>query len=665
VTPIRLLFNQFPGLGLSLVGLLALATSCATRHSLYRDYQSTLREGTPRPSSRHTRVIILVDGLGLDVARARLQARALPRTETFFTRFQAASAVFPTLTYPNIASILTGLPIERHAVQSNAVLFGMGAGNDGHEVDFESPRHRDLLNQLLAGQTHFARLTQQGRTSVSFSHSFHSGATTFVESDLKSGLAYVAHDYDYIDRKAIRGLSKLLEDTSYGRWPELIFLHLSGYDSLAHQHGPYSRQALSYLSWLDGELDEVYALLAKAEAEGHSVQALLSSDHGFETVTRSFPIERALEDLPYSVVNQYRVAALYSSEPGTSLRAQSRFAELAAQPEILAVVAKSTSSRLRLFAKRALDRASIALIENALKSPSSPQALVIAESGVSFEPIGPRHGRGQHGGLSASELQVPVLTRGAEIAAAPGAPTYALVSAFVQSASPPRQSSPESETATSAASFESSGEGAVGHRLELSAPVTRSMLLFENGGSKIACTSDFTPGLNIDWKQNWSDLFSTRLGYGLRFYDFNAITSASASSKLGAHEFRLGTGFRASSSQTISLGIAYGEEPWWEPGSLEVSSTWLPRLDFGTRRRLWSLGIGDLSLEGGLSALLASGGFRLGFQQNFGAHLETSVGDDHVLRIGVIARHFSQSTTSNGARSGWDLGLGTFYSLGL
>ncbi len=617
-----------------LIGALALTSACATRHSLYRDYQATLREGGARAKSRQTTVVIVVDGLGLDVTRAMLKAGGLPRTQKFFDELQSANAVFPTLTYPNIASILTGLGIDEHPITANTIALR------NREVNFENPAHAALLNQLLAGKTHFSKYARDGGTSVSFSSSFYEGATAALGQDIKSGLAYIAQNYDYIDKKSIHGLTGLLENAVQERWPEFVFLHIAGYDALAHEHGPVSSNALNYLRWLDTELDSVYSKLAQAERNGHTVRTLMTADHGFDSVKRYYPIEQALRGSGFHIVNQYRLATLHSKGELNTRERRALFSRLASMPEIEAVI-EATFSGPRVYAKSKLTTEPSRLIENYFKSPMRPDAVVIAAKGVSFS----REGLGQHGGLSPSELEVPILLRGAKFAQAERPSAYAAINALV---SLPANAAPTSTISTQ----EDLG---VAQALQVSAPTTQSWFSYETAGQPSTQNSPLSPGFSLDWKQFWDDKISTNLGYGLRFYSFQDETAPSH-----AHEFRAGAAVRFSSTQTISLIGAYSEVVQ------RTKTTWVPRVDFGTRKRLWSLGIGDLVIEGALGALVPTDDYSLGFQQVAGAALEAPVGMTHVFRLGISTRHFSQASKVIGnSRSGWELELGAAYEFDL
>ncbi len=514
-----------------LIGALALTSACATRHSLYRDYQATLREGGARAKSRQTTVVIVVDGLGLDVTRALLKAGGLPRTQKFFDELQSANAVFPTLTYPNIASILTGLGIDEHPVTANTIVLR------DRKVNFENPAHAALLNQLLAGKTHFSKYARNGGTSVSFSSSFHEGATAALGQDIKSGLAYISQNYDYIDKKSIHGLTELLEEADHERWPEFVFLHIAGYDALAHEHGPVSSRALNYLRWLDTELDSVYSTLTQAERAGHTVRTLMTADHGFDTVKKHYPIELALRGSGFQVVNQYRLATLHSKGELDARERRALFSRLASVPEIEAVI-EATFSGPRVYAKRKLTPESSRLIENYFKSPMRPDAVVIAAKGVSFS----REGLGQHGGLSQSEVEVPILLRGAKFAQAERPPTYAAVKALV--------SLPANAAPTSIISDEA--DLGVAQAIQISAPTTQSWLSYEIAGQPSTQNSSLSPGFSVDWKQFWDDKISTNLGYGLRFFGFQDEAAPSH-----AHEFRAGAAVHFSTTHTITLTGAY------------------------------------------------------------------------------------------------------------
>jgi hypothetical protein len=267
-----------------------------------------------------------------------------------------------------------------------------------------------------------------------------------------------------------------------------------------------------------------------------------------------------------------------------------------------------------------------------------PDASVLAADGVSFWP----EGRGQHGGLNPNEMEVPLLLHGVSL------PTYQSLPAHL--AARAVMTLPQTAPVV-AAEEENTG---IAQALEVSAPVSRSSLQFERGDEKRVMTSAFTPGLEIDWRQIWTDEFSSSLGYGAKFYEFDSSAGAT-----GAHEFRAGTSYRFSSSQNVTLGFSVAQSQWLE------EAVWVPELEFGTRQRLFSLGFGDLGARAGLGVLMPAKNFETGFKQSMGLSLEKPVGSANLLGMGLRAEHFSQAASGRSSRAGWEVGLGAYYEMSL
>jgi Type I phosphodiesterase / nucleotide pyrophosphatase len=100
---------------IALIALSALLSACATRYEVAQDYSELVRRDE-RPTSSQTVIVFLIDGLQLGMLKEELTNGQLPALSTYFLSGQdsvhTARTVFPSLTYPAISSLLTGLPVE-------------------------------------------------------------------------------------------------------------------------------------------------------------------------------------------------------------------------------------------------------------------------------------------------------------------------------------------------------------------------------------------------------------------------------------------------------------------------------------------------------------------------------------------------------------------------
>ena len=279
---------------------LALTVGCTTPNTLAQTFAESSQK-SPAPNSE-TALIFLVDGLSVDaLVRARTN-RVTPNVDNFFQLaarpqlapaqvdsghhgFQLARASFPSLTYPNIVSILTGESVGRHGISGNHL-----AIQGGSTLDFEDFRSWDELNERIREQTIFHELTRRHLSSVSLSYPFSRGATAHLETNLPVGFNYANQDYSEIDKQTLLALEQVLELTSKERWPRFIFVHLIAVDAFEHLYGPNDPRIQDSIQLMDERLKATFQLLSNASAEGHKVRAVLTADHGFTSITHQIDI---------------------------------------------------------------------------------------------------------------------------------------------------------------------------------------------------------------------------------------------------------------------------------------------------------------------------------------------------------------------------------------
>lgn len=216
---------------------------------------------------------------------------------------QRLTAVNPTTTWANHASLVTGVHPARHGVVHNGVLRSAGPGW-ALQVD-QTVRHVALGSPTLSDRAHAAGLRtahvgwlppQQG---PAVHHSFPDqpspdGATE--REAVQAGILTTAElerfaeaPVTWRDDVGTRVAAHLIAR----RRPDLMLFHLLASDWMQHQHGPRGLPAASALGLADARIGQ---LLQSAEQSGwrDRISVLVVSDHGFRRAVRSIRPNAAL-----------------------------------------------------------------------------------------------------------------------------------------------------------------------------------------------------------------------------------------------------------------------------------------------------------------------------------------------------------------------------------
>lgn len=312
----------------------ALLSACATRFDPSTAYSEKVGEVIQTSPSSQTTILFLVDGLSNQVLRSELLQSHLPEIRKHFlaaenSAVHQARTLFPSLTFPSIASLLKEAPISKTGALGNSLLY------NAEVISFDSASDRHKFSEIMHGNNIFSRLSQKNQKSVSFDYGLGIDATVSASPvDVKIALATTTEDYLYLDQKKLASLKLLLTETSPEHWPEFIFIHLVGVDFMSHRYGSRSDQARTYLRQLDGSLKDVFEVLQSAEHRSRRrVVSMMTADHGFSPVIRDkISVEKALGEVTGAnrkkgtrpeilVLNEHRMASVYvkSSEPAKTL----------------------------------------------------------------------------------------------------------------------------------------------------------------------------------------------------------------------------------------------------------------------------------------------------------------------------------------------------------
>lgn len=192
----------------------------------------------------------------------------------------ALEPVFPSNTFPNHVTLVTGVEPDRHGIVNN-VFRDEQRGVYRYDDD----------PSWLEVEPLWSLLARAGIPSASYH---------WVGSEGPWRGERGALHWERFDARvpALRKVTRILEwldlEASAER-PRFITAWLSGADSTGHRHGPGTQESVAALREQDAALAE---LLAGIEARGlrASTTLLIVSDHGMARVERSIDLEAALRD---------------------------------------------------------------------------------------------------------------------------------------------------------------------------------------------------------------------------------------------------------------------------------------------------------------------------------------------------------------------------------
>ncbi len=259
--------------------------SCTTSSQVSWDYKTKLNMDET-PIVRGSPVILfLIDGLGYETWKNVSEKGQIKNTNLFFNSKTKGYTQFPSLTFPNVSSILMTESMAINPITHNQLYADFE--NEGDRslrkiYNLETPFGLKKVNKAIQSQLIFSNLSEQNLKTVSLAHSFYEGTDAKLDLKLDSSLNYITNNAFNVDELTLKSLETLLNEKNRDKIPDFIFVHLVSYDFMSHEYGPYSKKALKQLTRLDQLLKNIYQQLIQKEIkQGLYFTALLTSDHGF------------------------------------------------------------------------------------------------------------------------------------------------------------------------------------------------------------------------------------------------------------------------------------------------------------------------------------------------------------------------------------------------
>ena len=228
----------------------------------------------------HALVLISIDGFRYDyLDRTDAEMPALDALEASGVRAERLVAAFPTKTFPNHYSLVTGLYPEAHGIVGNTMMDPDMTDASGEPARFSlSNREAVTDSRWWLGEPIWVTAEKQG---VRAATAFWPGSEAEIGGVRPSDWLVYDGDLSYTARvdTALAWLSRTGEDH-----PELVTLYFEGVDTQGHRNGPDAPETAEAIEEVDAALAQLVAGLRQRQLLA-STDIVIVSDHGMAAVS--------------------------------------------------------------------------------------------------------------------------------------------------------------------------------------------------------------------------------------------------------------------------------------------------------------------------------------------------------------------------------------------
>ncbi len=216
--------------------------------------------------------------------------------------------VFPSKTFPNHYSIITGLYPENHGIIHNDFydLFSQERYKVGDEKSVRNAK-------WYTGEAFWETAERQGITTASY---FWPGSEVKLSYRHPTYVEYYEHDRPYEQR--IEGVLNWLKLPPQER-PHFITLYFDATDTYGHKHGPDSEENAVAIRRLDDMLGLLFQKLEEIQL-ADKTNVIVVSDHGMTVVDsrRIIDIKKILHGFEFTLQGNGPIMMIDCAEPDIS-----------------------------------------------------------------------------------------------------------------------------------------------------------------------------------------------------------------------------------------------------------------------------------------------------------------------------------------------------------
>jgi predicted AlkP superfamily pyrophosphatase or phosphodiesterase len=271
------------------------------------------RQAGAQPAGARAPVVLLsIDGLKPDyVIEADKHGLRIPNLRRLFLEGAHASGVipaFPTVTYPNHATMVTGVSPSRHGILANTPFDPYGKNSDGwywYAEDIRVPTLWDAARKaglvtasvdwpVTVGANIEYNIVQYWRASTPDDlKAIRALSTPGLLAEAERAIGPFADGNDYTvagDRRRAAFIRYVLEK----KRPRFMTCYLGGLDTEEHSSGPYSPATFAALEEIDKLVGQIRSA-AESVGAGRAIICVVS-DHGFMRTDKVINVNAALRE---------------------------------------------------------------------------------------------------------------------------------------------------------------------------------------------------------------------------------------------------------------------------------------------------------------------------------------------------------------------------------
>jgi predicted AlkP superfamily pyrophosphatase or phosphodiesterase len=229
-------------------------------------------------------ILISLDGFARHYLD-RYPAPALQQLIAEGTVAEAMQPVFPSKTFPNHYSIVTGLYPAKHGIVENNIY------DSGFDAIFRLSLREEVANpRWWLGEPIWVTAEKQGKTAATF---FYPGSEAAIRGIRPS--KWQVYDGEVSNTERVQGILKWL-DLPAAQRPKFLTLYFSTVDDAGHAFGPDAPQTAAAVAEVDRQIALLVEGLKQRQLYG-KIDVMIVSDHGMAAVTpqNTIPLDQLFD----------------------------------------------------------------------------------------------------------------------------------------------------------------------------------------------------------------------------------------------------------------------------------------------------------------------------------------------------------------------------------
>lgn len=340
------------------------------------------------------------------------EARELKRRARIYTD---AQTIYPSLTGPGHASILTGVKPGAHGLVSHMYwAWDSGAKNIYSDAAFESPTVFEFLSTRGFRAKGYGNYFRRGLADAPTRRVLKWLANRVEGSPTASNLVDSIPLVERLVKRGVAGTLEGVEEKIVDSTEQLYYVVDNSVDKASHRYGPSSTE---YVGTLERALGNILSLINRLDSAGQEYALIVTSDHGHTGVEEKLDVEALdLSEVGYPIretklVNANLVVTYGGGDVSAAALVVSRHIQFYLRD-------KSKIGRLKkaLEEKPFVDRILVGdeIAEWGVSNPRTGDIIGGLKENFGFAelPIGER---GDHGGFTEDEMRVPLWILGTRI----------------------------------------------------------------------------------------------------------------------------------------------------------------------------------------------------------------------------------------------------------